>query len=152
MTELFKAIKQHNPQAIVSVSPNPQKFSLESYLLDWYRWERIGLIEELVLQVYRHNQESFVREISQPEVQTAKKHIPVGIGILSGLKGNYVPMERINTQVTTVREQGFAGVSFFFYESLWKMTEEPPYRRKSAFKQLFSNPVERPQLNQSQGN
>ncbi|MEY2833457.1 MAG: hypothetical protein RLZZ574_2716, partial [Cyanobacteriota bacterium] len=41
---LFHEIKQHNPRAIVSVSPNPQEFSINSFLLDWHGWERKGLI------------------------------------------------------------------------------------------------------------
>ncbi|HAC65873.1 MAG TPA: hypothetical protein DCF68_20660, partial [Cyanothece sp. UBA12306] len=34
MTELFKEIKQVNPNVIISVSPNPQTFSLNCYLAD----------------------------------------------------------------------------------------------------------------------
>ena len=59
MEKLFHAIKRANPQAIVSLSPNPQNFSLNSFLLDWQTWERKGLIEELVLQVYRSSHSSF---------------------------------------------------------------------------------------------
>ena len=141
--QLFRAIKDSNPNALVSLSPNPQEFSLESFLLDWQRWERTGLIEELILQVYRRNLRDFLRELAQPEVQAARHHIPVGIGILSGLKGRPVPFERIKTQVKTARNQGFAGVSFFFYESLWNLAEESPQQRQSAFKSLFSTAVKR---------
>ena len=90
MEQLFQAIKQVNPKVIVSLSPNPQNFSLNSFLLDWQTWQRKGLIEELVLQVYRSSHNSFIREITQPEVIAAKNHIPVSIGVLSGLKGRPV--------------------------------------------------------------
>lgn len=146
MSELFRQIKDSNPNALVSVSPNPQTFSKNCYLLDWQTWERKGLVEELVLQVYRDKQESFQRELSQPELESAKNHIPVGIGIISGLRGRPVPFERIEEQVETVRDRKFAGVSFFFYESLWNLAEEPKEQRQFALKQLFADSVKRPRV------
>jgi uncharacterized lipoprotein YddW (UPF0748 family) len=134
---LFHEIKQHNPNAIVSVSPNPQHFSLNSFLLDWHRWERKGLIEELVVQLYRDDNDSFINELEQPEIQAAREHIPVGIGILSGLKGRPIPWQRISQQVKIAREHKFAGISFFFYESLWNLTKESPAIRQAALKNLL---------------
>ena len=139
MKLLFKAIKDKKNHVIVSVSPNPQDFSLQAFLLDWQTWERMGLIEELVLQVYRNELRDFVREISKPEVQAARRHIPVGIGILAGLKGRPVSLEQIKTQVKTVRDLGFAGVSMFFYESLWNLGSESPQERQGGFQNLFSS-------------
>jgi len=139
MKLLFKAIKDKKNHVIVSLSPNPQDFSLQAFLLDWQTWERMGLIEELVLQVYRNDLGDFVREISKPEVQAARRHIPVGIGILAGLKGRPVSLEQIKTQVKTVRDLGFAGVSMFFYESLWNLGSESPQERQVGFQNLFSS-------------
>lgn len=138
LEELFREIKAVKKEVIVSVSPNPQEFSRENFLLDWEKWERKGLVEELILQVYRDNMESFERELNKPEVQKAKKHIPVGVGILSGLKGRAVDFDLIKKQVNATRQKGFAGVSFFFYESLWNFGSETPEIRKSGYKQLFS--------------
>ncbi|MEM7595173.1 MAG: glycoside hydrolase family 10 protein [Cyanobacteria bacterium P01_A01_bin.83] len=143
---LFQAIKQHNPQAIVSVSPNPQDFSLNSFLLDWYRWERKGLIEELIVQVYRDSNDNFLKELEQPEILSAKAHIPVGIGVLSGLKGRPIPWQKIDRQVKIAREHQFAGISFFFYESLWNMATETPKARQAALKNLFHQQAERPDV------
>jgi uncharacterized lipoprotein YddW (UPF0748 family) len=139
MQQLFQKIKEKNPQAIVSLSPNPQGFSLESFLLDWQTWERMGLIEQMALQVYRNNLDSFLGELSQPEVQTAKEHIPFAIGILAGLKGRPVSLELIEKQVKATREGGFAGVSFFFYESLWNFGPESPSQRQAFLRTLFSS-------------
>ncbi len=144
--QLFHEIKKANPRAIVSVSPNPQKFSLNAFLLDWYKWERMGLIEELIVQVYRHRFDNFIRELEQPEIIAASQHIPVGIGILSGLKGRPVLWHKIDKQVKAVRDRNFAGASFFFYESLWNLATESPQRRKAALKYLFKNSVSRPNL------
>lgn len=147
---LFHEIKQHNPNAIVSVSPNPQNFSLNSFLLDWYRWERKGLIEELIVQIYRDNYNSFIHELQQPEIQAAKAHIPVGVGILSGLKGRSIPWNQINKQAQITRQHNFAGMSFFFYESLWNLTNESPARRQKALKRLFYHQAQRPEVSDCQ--
>ncbi len=144
--KLFHEIKSHNSQAILSVSPNPQNFSLNSFLLDWYQWERKGLIEELIVQVYRDRHDSFIKELEQPEILAAKEHIPVGIGVLSGLKGRPILWHKIHKQVKIARDRNFAGISFFFYESLWNLAAESPQRRQVALKNLFYHQAQRPNL------
>jgi uncharacterized lipoprotein YddW (UPF0748 family) len=143
MGDLFKAIKAANPKAIVSVSPNPQTFAKSFFLQDWAKWERQGLVEELLIQVYRDKLETFVGEIQKSEVKLASLHIPVGIGILTGVKPKPISMKQIQTQIAAVRKQGLAGVSFFFYESLWKLTNEPATVRKNGFRQVFAQSVAR---------
>ncbi|MEA5511440.1 glycoside hydrolase family 10 protein [Crocosphaera sp. UHCC 0190] len=147
MGELFTAIKAANPKVIVSVSPNPQTFSANCFLLDWQTWQQKGLIEELVLQVYRENLRDFQREINSPEVQQAKANIPFGVGVLSGLKGRPVSMNKISEQVAASRKQKLAGVSFFFYESLWNFGPKSPKERQFMFKQIFPTLVSRPSIN-----
>jgi uncharacterized lipoprotein YddW (UPF0748 family) len=146
MKTLFSALKAANSQAIISLSPNPQEFSLDSYLLDWQTWERLGLIEELIVQIYRNDLDRFQAELAHSSMQQAKDHIPVAVGVLSGLKGRFVPFSQIQEQVEIVRNQGFSGVSFFFYESLWNYATETPEQRQAAFKRLFPNEVKRPSL------
>ncbi|GFE68514.1 glycoside hydrolase family 10 protein [Chroococcus sp. FPU101] len=146
MEQLVQAIKLNNSEAVVSVSPNPQTFSLEAFLLDWHTWERMGLIEELVIQVYRSNINDYIRELQKSELQLAKTHIPVGIGILSGLKGRPVNRKNIAEQVKIARENGFAGVSFFFYESLWNIADEPLEQRRTIFKDLFPTSAIHPNI------
>jgi uncharacterized lipoprotein YddW (UPF0748 family) len=143
MRDLFMAIKAANPKAIVSISPNPQSFAKSFFLQDWAKWERQGLVEELLIQVYRDKFETFIGELQKPEVKLASQHIPVGIGILTGVKPKPIPMKQIQTQIAAVRQQGLAGVSFFFYETLWKLTNEPEAVRKNGFKQVFDRFVAR---------
>jgi uncharacterized lipoprotein YddW (UPF0748 family) len=138
MTEVFRTVKAQKPRAIVSLSPNPWEFAYETYLQDWLTWERRGLIEELIVQVYRDDFERFTSELQRPEIQLAKTHIPVAIGILTGLRNRFVSMEQIQTQVQAVREHQFAGVSFFFYETLGD--------RDAGFRSLFRQPVTRPRV------
>jgi uncharacterized lipoprotein YddW (UPF0748 family) len=134
---LYQRIKQSHPLMIFSVSPNPQGFSLQAFLLDWYKWYQQKNIDELIVQVYRNNLDSFQKELAQPELIAAKGNIAVGIGVLAGLKGRPVSLEQITSQVNTVREQGFSGVSFFFYESLCNLGKESPEERQNQCKILF---------------
>jgi uncharacterized lipoprotein YddW (UPF0748 family) len=136
---LRNKIKEIDPKAIVSLSPNPQTFSLESYLLDWHGLRQKGAIDELVVQVYRTDMTAFDNELAQSELQQARNSIPVAIGILSGLKSRPIPMANITTQVQKTREQKFTGVSFFFYESLWNLSDESAEYRRSSFRELFQN-------------
>ncbi|QYX32123.1 glycoside hydrolase family 10 protein [Sphaerospermopsis torques-reginae] len=153
MKRVFFAIKANRKNCIVSVAPNPQRFSYEYYLADWQKWERMGLVEDLVLQIYRDDLNVFIQELEYPEVKAAKKHIPVSIGILTGLKNRSVPMQQIKTQVEKVRdtsgERGdrqFAGVSFFFYETLWNISQEKALDRQAGFQELFPKPANYPNL------
>ncbi len=142
----FEAIKARKPKAIVSLSPNPQKFSYEQFLADWETWERRGLVEEMVLQIYRTDLNTFISELDQPEVQAAKQHIPVGIGILTGLKDRLMPIAQIQEQVQAVRDRNFNGVSFFYYETMWNFDTNNVARRKAAFQTMFAKAVTRPDI------
>jgi uncharacterized lipoprotein YddW (UPF0748 family) len=148
MKDLFKDIKKANPRAILSVSPNPQEFSKEFFLADWEAWERAGLVEELVIQLYRNDLSRFKFEMQKPEVQRAKTHIPVAIGVLAGLKPRPIAMKQIQEQVEAIRQEKLAGVSFFFYETLWnlKPTSEKVVDRQTGLQKLFSSAVDRPRV------
>jgi uncharacterized lipoprotein YddW (UPF0748 family) len=147
METLFRLVKNLKKNVIISVSPNPQEFSKEQFLMDWAKWERKGLIEELIVQIYRNNIESFNRELNQKDLQLAKDHIPSAIGILSGLKGKNIDFNLINDQVKYTREKGFGGVAFFFYESLWNFGPEPPQQRRDYFNSIFAQKVDRLTVN-----
>lgn len=146
MQRIQRAIKQRKPKIVISVSPNPQEFSYKYYLADWQTWREQGLIDELVLQVYRNDLNRFIEEIERPEVEAARQRIPVAIGIMTGVKPQAVPMSQVKEQVEVARNWGFSGVSFFFYESLWNLTKEPPAFRQSALQNIFPNKMPRPSI------
>jgi uncharacterized lipoprotein YddW (UPF0748 family) len=98
------------------------------------------------VQLYRDRNDAFRQELAQPEIQAARSHIPVGIGILTGLKGRPIPWYKIYQQVKIAREQKFAGISFFFYESLWNLATETPDIRQASLKRLFHHQTQRPQV------
>ncbi|NCJ05465.1 family 10 glycosylhydrolase [Synechococcales cyanobacterium C] len=139
MKRLFWAVKAVNPNCLISLSPNPYDFSYTHFLQDWHTWERQGFVEELIVQVYRRTLRAYRRELADPVVKMAQEHIPVSIGILSGLKNRPMPPDLVRQQIQVARDRNFAGVSFFFYETL--APHEP------ALKTLFQQPAQRPQLN-----
>ena len=139
-----RAIKSRKEKCIVSLSPNPFHFALPAHLQDWFTWERRGYIDEIVLQVYRSDIKRFSAELEREEVKLAKLNIPTAIGILTGLKNNSVPLKQIQEQVQEVRKRDFAGVSFFFYESLSNWARETPEQRNSALQEFFPTKMQRP--------
>ncbi len=80
-------------------------------------------------------------------IQDARRHIPTGVGILSGLKDRPVTMELIQQQVQIAREMGFAGLSFCFYDTLWQgASGETEADRVSQVQQLFPGSKARTQI------
>jgi uncharacterized lipoprotein YddW (UPF0748 family) len=142
MTRLNQAVKQRKPNAIFSVSPNPYDVAYGSYLQDWLTWVRRDIVDELIVQVYRPDLQSFNQQISRPEIQEAQQRIPTAAGVLTGLRNMPVPMQLIQSKVRSARSRGL-GVAFFFYESLWESAPEPATERQSAFQTLFYRPAER---------
>ncbi|NJO40887.1 MAG: family 10 glycosylhydrolase [Cyanobacteria bacterium CRU_2_1] len=138
MGHLVQAVKAVKPDCIISLSPNSYSFSYRNYLQDWLAWVERGWVEELVLQVYRHTPDGFQAELDQAAVQTARQRIPVAIGIHTGSFRQITPFKRIQEQVETVRSQGFNGVAFFYWESLWGyVAPEAPRERRSGFQRIF---------------
>ncbi len=138
MLRLHTAVKTRKPDCLISLSPNPKDFAYQNYLQDWYNWQQQNLIDELIVQVYRTNRSHFLGEIDRPELRSASSRIPVGIGILTGLSTRSVSTRDIEDQVRLTRARRFAGVSFFFYESLG--------RRDAVFQALFPRPADRPNI------
>jgi len=144
MKRIFQTIKARRPNCVVALSPNPQSSSYRHLLLDWHTWVQRGLVEELVLQVYRHNLQKFTLELDRPEVQAAQRHIPVSIGIMLGLKRRPVLITQVKAQVQAVRNRKFAGVALFYYETLGN--------QDSNFKTLFPAKTQSSVLNDLSSN
>jgi len=138
MAQISKAVKVRKPNCLISLSPNPKDFAYQKYLQDWDSWQRSGAIDELIVQVYRTGRSSFLGEIDRPDLRAISGRMPVGIGILTGLSSRNVSTREIEDQVRLTRDRQFAGVSFFFYETLG--------RRDAVFQALFPRPVERPNI------
>lgn len=143
--QVFRVVKARRPDAVLSVSPNSADLAYADALQDWPRWRVAGYVEELIIQAYRGEVEPFRDVLRQTELQQARQHIPTGVGILSGLKDRPVPMSMMQQQVQVAREMGFAGVSFFYYDTLWQVTPgETEGDRAQGLQHLFPDASERP--------
>jgi uncharacterized lipoprotein YddW (UPF0748 family) len=144
MTELLQQIvsgvKSVRRDCIVSISPNPLGFSRSRYLADWKKWQELGLMDELVLQVYRDRLDSFELELGKPEVLAARAKIPTSIGILAGLKTRPIASQIIKEQVATIYAQQFGGLACFFYETLFheQLAPNRVSRSQSQLSDIFS--------------
>ncbi|HEY9763644.1 MAG TPA: glycoside hydrolase family 10 protein [Trichocoleus sp.] len=146
LSRVFRVVKTYRPQSTLSVSPNPARFAYSHYLQDWPRWEQEGYIEELIVQVYRDKLSDFNAVLQEPTLVRARNHIPTGVGILTGLKNAPVPINLVRQKVQTVRNRGYAGVSFFFYDTLWNAAGETPETRQQGVRSLFPTPLNRAAL------
>ncbi|MEL4894022.1 family 10 glycosylhydrolase [Crocosphaera sp. Alani8] len=142
VSKLNKAIKSKKSNAIFSVSPNPYDTAYQGHLQDWFNWVKQDLVDEIVVQVYRPDLQSFVRQIEKPEIKETLKKIPTGVGILTGLRNRQIEMEFIQEKVLAAKQHGL-GVSFFFYDSLWNYAPESKLQRQEQFLALFPYPAER---------
>lgn len=140
--KLQKAVKAKNPKAIFSIAPNPYYTAYNRHLQDWVGWVKKNLVDELIVQIYRPDLPSFVKEMTQPEIKEAQRKIPTGVGILTGLRNRPIGMTQIQAKVQAARQNGL-GFSFFFYESLWDEAPEPIQERQSKFQTLFYYPASR---------
>jgi uncharacterized lipoprotein YddW (UPF0748 family) len=138
MVQLNQAVKARKPNAIFSVSPNYYDFAYKFQLQDWLNWVRLGVVDELIVQVYRHDLQSFSAQLTTPEIIETQKLIPTGIGIMTGLRNRPVSMQQIQSQVRAAKARGL-GVTFFYYESLWDYAPEPAAQRQAGFQELFPN-------------
>jgi len=150
MVRLNNTVKQIKPKMIFSISPNYYDYAYKFQLQDWLNWARLNIVDELVMQVYRENLDSFTSKLSRPEIEEVKQIIPTGIGIMAGLRTKPVSIQQIQSQVRAVQRRGL-GVTFFYYESLWNIAPEPLGERLAGFKNLFPYPASRMVLDSEEG-
>ena len=141
LQQIVRGVKSIRRDCIVSISPNPLAFSRTRYLADWQKWQELGLMDELVLQVYRDRLDFFEIELSKPEVQAARVKIPTSIGILAGLRTRPIASQIIKEQVATIYAQQFGGLACFFYETLFHEQLSPSRvsRSQSQLVDIFTN-------------
>lgn len=142
MARLHAAVNAKHPGAVFSVSPNYHDFAFKLQLQNWREWVRRGIVDELLVQVYRPDLESFRAELLRPELAESLKRIPVAIGIMTGPRTRPVPIDLIEAQTLAARERGL-GAAFFYFETLWSRGEEPASVRQEVFARLFPSPAPR---------
>lgn len=125
LSQIVSSVRSSRTDCQISISPNPLSFAKSHYLGDWQQWHNLGLIDELVLQVYRDRLDVFSHELAKPEVRAIQTKIPTIIGILTGLKTHPIATETIARQVEMIGAKGFDGCACFFYETLFDRQLSP---------------------------
>jgi uncharacterized lipoprotein YddW (UPF0748 family) len=117
MARIHKAVKAENPKAIVSLSPNAPDYAYRKSLQDWTRWVKMGLVDEVIVQLYRPSLESLQTELENPTLKTMAQKVPVAVGLYTGPFKNAKPSKQLEKEVDAVRSAGYAGTSFFCWET-----------------------------------
>ncbi len=140
MERIYKTVKAFNPEIIISMAPSIYPWSVEEYLQDWPAWVSKGLVEIIIPQVYRHNIDSYKKELNsiiknQILPNDIDKFYP---GILLKVGDYYPSIEFLNQMIKTNRENGFNGEVFFFYEGIKKYPEyfQSLYQDKVIFPKI----------------
>ncbi|WP_254962701.1 MULTISPECIES: family 10 glycosylhydrolase [unclassified Cyanobium] len=136
LERLALAVRTARPGALVSISPNYYDFAYKLQLQDWREWVRRGIADELLVQIYRPDLESYRPHLSRPEVQEARQRIPTAIAVMSGQRNRPTPLALIVQKVAANRAQGL-GVAFFYFESLWSLGPEPAEARIEGLAELL---------------
>ena len=120
---LYTAVKEMNPELVVSFAPSIYPWSKEEYLQDWPEWLSRGVADELIPQAYRWSVDAYQRTAIEM-AETFQRHntgntvLASGIIIKSGSRYNdYAYVEPV---IEKNRSLGIEGEVFFFYEGLFE--------------------------------
>ncbi|MEB3259902.1 MAG: family 10 glycosylhydrolase [Cyanobacteriota bacterium] len=122
---LRSAIRARKPSLIFSLSPNYADFAYKLQLQDWRAWVRAGLVDEVVVQIYRPDVSTFATELSRAEF--ADSRVPISVAVMAGQRLRPTDPAVLEGQVAVARQRGL-GVAFFHYAPLWDSTTNPAER------------------------
>jgi uncharacterized lipoprotein YddW (UPF0748 family) len=125
LRRLRAALKGRKPNLFVSLSPNYADFAYKLQLQDWRSWVKEGLVDEVVVQLYRPDLNSFSTELNRPEFK--ERRVPMAVALMAGQRMRPTPMPLLQGKVVAVRQRGL-GVAFFHYAPLWEATPDPAGR------------------------
>lgn len=138
MTKISQGVRAVRPSAIVSLSPNSPDFAYSKYLQDWRRWVQLGLLDEVIVQVYRPDVASLQAELTRDNLLSLQSSIPIAIGLYTGPFLKPKPIQELEKQVQVVQTSGYKGVSFFCWETtLWLFKHDSAKQVEQTFVKLF---------------
>jgi uncharacterized lipoprotein YddW (UPF0748 family) len=117
MARIHSAVKAARSGVTVSLSPNAADYAYRTSLQDWPRWVELGLLDEVVVQLYRPNLDDLQAELDRPELKRMAKRVPIGIGLYTGPFNRAKSSGKIEQEVQAVRSAGYAGTSLFSWET-----------------------------------
>lgn len=139
MTKISQAVKSVNPEAVVSVSPNPPAFAYSKYLQDWRRWVDLSLVDEVVVQVYRDDLAVLENDLYNSGFYDVREQVPTAIGLYTGPVTAAKSIDRLSDEIQLVQSAGYGGVAFFSWETtLWALKGDSKKLVRSALVERFS--------------
>ncbi len=121
--DLYRAVKEINPDCIVSWAPSIYPWSKEQYLQDWPAWLNGGYADYIMPQLYRYNIEAYEKILKELSTQvTAEQKKKIFPGILTSLGDGYlVKPEMLQQMIQLNRQYSFNGECMFYFETLRKI-------------------------------
>ena len=119
---LHRLVKEKNKSYLMAFSPNPYPWCLENLMQDWPSWVRSGYVDQLNVQCYRTNMNSYVATVTNAfETATAaglekSRFVP---GIILGIASKrMVNNETLDSILYFNALQGYGGQSLFYVKWL----------------------------------
>ena len=138
LAEITQAVKQIRPEVLISVSPNPPRFAYNKYLQDWLQWVNLGIVDEVVVQLYREDFSIFEQDLYNSGFYELRHQVPIAIGLYTGPLTAAKDFNHTMEEISAVQQAGYGGVSFFSWETtFWMLKKVPDMELKQALEQLF---------------
>lgn len=139
MGRIVDAVKAANPDAIVSLSPNPPGFAYQKYLQDWLDWVDLGFLDEVIVQVYRDDLAALESDLYDGGFSNVRDKIPVAIGLYTGPANRAKSTDKIQQEAKTVQRAGYQGIAFFCWETtIWIFKGSSTEQVYNLFMKLFT--------------
>lgn len=116
--EVMSAVRKARPDLVISLSPNPLGFSRRKYSLDWLTWINEGLVDELVMQLYRPTSSEVALAIDNSILPQIRNTVDVAVGIYAGGLFGQKPLAEIQQQMSVVKQYGYGYALFPWRTSL----------------------------------
>ncbi len=140
LTEITQAVKQVRPDAIISVSPNPPGFAYRKYLQDWVNWVNLGIVDEVVVQLYRDDLTIFENDLYNSGFHNLRNQVPIAIGLYTGPMEAAKDFNRTVDEISAVQQAGYRGVAFFSWETtFWMMKKASDLEVRQTLERLFQS-------------
>ncbi len=138
MMKICKRGKSGFPWAVISLSPNAPDFAYQTSLQDWPHWVKLGLLDEVVVQVYWEDLASLKDELLSSKLQALKTSLPISVGLYTGPFLSPKSAQQLQKEIAAVRSTHYNGVSFFCWETtFWLFKGSPSDQVYQTFLKLF---------------
>ncbi|MEL6399390.1 MAG: family 10 glycosylhydrolase [Cyanobacteria bacterium J06626_4] len=143
MERIVAAVKAIQPEAVISLSPNAPAFAYNQYLQDWRHWVDLGLLDEVIVQVYRDDIAALQAELTAGGFTSVNQQIPVAIGLYTGPARRPKAADQIRQESAAVKATGYRGMVYFCWETtLWIFKHGSAQQMETLFTQQWPLPPE----------